>query len=461
MRRLSSRSFVAAFIAVILLELAPAPSRPHARAGTESQPNIILFVTDDQRTDTLRVMPKVRKMLAGRGISFENGFVSNSLCCPSRASMLTGSYSHSNNVYQNFGPHGGVKMFSDESTVATWLDELGYRTGLVGKYFNGYKINKIPPGWDEWFAFMDKRQPGRYYYDYSLNENGKVKKYGNKVRDYSTDVLKRKALSFIKTSEKPFFLYFTPFAPHRHSLPAPRHRGALRNRKWVPTRSYNEKNVSDKPRWVKNLPRTGPSGTHQPALETLLAVDAAVNKMVRTLRRMGELRDTLFVFTSDNGVGWGEHRWMNKQDPYRGSMNVPFIIRYDRLIENPGVNTEDLVLNLDFAPTFVDVAGGTPPPVEGLSLKPLLESSPVEWREDFLIEHYRLGSPPSYCGIRTIDNLYVSYITGEEEFYDLKADPHELRNIVEEVCSTPTLTRFRERLRELCTPPPPGYVLPH
>ena len=379
-----------------------------ANAGTARRPNIVLIVTDDQRADTLWAMPNVRKYLSRPGIKFRNGYVTNSVCCPSRATILTGNYSHTTGVYQNAGRHGGFRSFDDSSTIATSVGNAGYRTGLFGKYLNQYvKPRYVPPGWDQWHAFIDY-DPAVRYYDFHLSDNGTEHAYPRLFGNYATDVLKRKALNFIKNSNRPFFLYFAPHAPHelRNSetaVPAPRHRGAYENVQLQPSPSYDEEDVSDKPAWVQALPRMTGLNNHQGTLESLLAVDEAVAEMVAALREDGELKNTMIIFTSDNGASWGEHRWVEKQDPYRGSAKVPFIVRYDRLIDRSAPR-EELVTNLDLAPTFGDAANVDPAAdVDGASFLPLLRTRSADWRSDFLVEHLEKKGIPSYCGVRSVE----------------------------------------------------------
>jgi arylsulfatase A-like enzyme len=430
------------------------------QGGTDDRPNFIVILTDDQRADTLWAMPKVLRHLAQPGITFTRGFVSNSLCCPSRATILTGRYSHGTGVYTNHPPHGGFEAFQDESTIATWLDDAGYSTALVGKYFNGYnEAEYVPPGWDEWRAFSSHPGSGGAFYNYELSVNGTPTTYGRTNKDYSTDVLATMAVEFIRDSEDPFFLYFAPFAPHGAPA-ARRHIGAYRGVTFRPSPSFNEADVSDKPQWVQDLPLVSKPRRWSKALETLLAVDDAAGRMVQVLHRSGELDNTFIVFMSDNGKGRGEHRWRNKSDPYRGSAQVPFIVRYDRVIQYPREDGH-LVLNLDVAPTIASLAGVASPAAEGNSIHPLLQSPDAEWRDDFLLEHLEdQRGIPSYCGVRTENHLYVAYDTDEEELYDLSNDPYELENLAGDVDSLLLLNQFRVRVRELCSPPPPGYTFP-
>ena len=439
---------------------------PAAKAAREAarrpRPNIVLILTDDQRANTLWTMPQIRRKLVREGVKFENGFVSNSLCCPSRATILTGQYSHNTGVYTNYLPFGGFDVFDDDSTVATWLDDVGYRTALIGKYFNQYKDPRyVPPGWDKWNVFSDRPGNGGGFYNYKLSINGREKRYGHRPRDYSTDVLARRALRFVRESNRPFFLHFSPFAPH-NDVPADRHIGMFEHEKPKARPSYAEKDVSDKPAWVQELRRKKRYFPRLQTLETLVAVDEAVGKLVRLLRKQGELKNTFIVFMSDNGKGWGEHRWNDKSDPYRGSAQVPFVVRYDRWLQKNFVDDEHLVLNLDLAPTFANLARtDVPMGTDGRSLRPLLRSDSPNWRSDFLLEHLEdKREVPSYCGVRSLEWLYVAYATGEEELYDLFADPFELENLADDPSYALDKADLRARTEQLCDPVPPGYEFP-
>jgi arylsulfatase A-like enzyme len=277
-------------------------------------PNVVLILTDDQRWDTLNEMPTVDEELARHGISFERGYVSNPLCCPSRASVLTGQYSHSNGVYtnQNGQPHGGFRAFDDRSTVATWLDEAGYRTGMLGKYFNGYEGPYVPPGWDRWFATYVNGA----FYDYLATDDGVVKTYGSDPADYGTAVLANEAVRFIESTpeDTPVFLYFAPHAPHEPAMAAPGDRRAYTDLgPWRPL-NYDEADVSDKPAYIRDQPRMDAVASaridefRRSQYASLLAVDRAVGTIVDSLDQTGRLSNTLIVYTSDNGMSWGEHR---------------------------------------------------------------------------------------------------------------------------------------------------------
>ena len=402
-------------------------------AGAAARPNIVFVLTDDQRFDTLGAMPTVQRDLVGRGVTFTNAFVVNALCCPSRASILTGRYSHSTNVYGNNGQYGGFGSFRDRSTVGTWLRSAGYRTGYVGKYLNGYRRSYVPPGWDRWVAFT------RVGYDrYELNVDGSRRRYrpGNPAH-YSTDVLTRQATRFIRAARKPFLLVYAPFAPHSPAVPALRHANAFEAMAALAAPELRRGRTS--PTSQRGSGRFPPGVYDQGLnadlfrrrqLQTLLAVDDGVNSLLGELRRRRILRNTIVVFMSDNGYSWGAHRVEGKGVPYEESIRVPLVIRYDRLFRGSRIETRT-ALNIDLAPTFAAAARARRARVDGQSLLGIVARLRGSRAEDFLIEHLR-GAPypamPTYCGVRSSTWKYVFYGTGEDELYDLTADPYELES---------------------------------
>ncbi|MEX1046660.1 MAG: sulfatase [Actinomycetota bacterium] len=455
-----SRRWPAILLATALLLSIPVPDEP---AGAQvSQPDIVLILSDDQRFDTLSAMPTVQNELVEKGMTFENGFVVNPVCCPSRASILTGLYSHSTGVYKNHRPHGGWLALQDSSTIATSLDDAGYRTGLVGRYLNGYPLVPpyVPPGWDRWVA-----KQGQDYFGYNLSIDGQVEHHGFDSDDYVTDVLASHAVDFVNSTppDEPLFLHFSPNAPHKPAIPAPRHDGAFNDLEWLRPPSFDERNVGDKPEFIQQLPRI--SGKERRRIgkfrrnqfESLLALDEGVGDILTALEDAGRLDNTLVVYSSDNGLEWGEHRWNRKELAYNESIRVPFVARYDSLVS--GAETDDhLVLNIDLAPTFSELAGVSPPiAAEGESFVDLLQGVDVaDWRDSFLIENMSKAHP-TFCAVRWVDRLYVLYDTGEEELYDLVADPYEMKNRADSRGMRSELKASRQRVRELCRPRPPGF----
>jgi arylsulfatase A-like enzyme len=459
------RPVLVALVAALVAAGGPSP----IASGGVGPPNIVLILTDDQRWDTLWAMPYVQDLLVAHGVSFTSSFVVNPLCCPARASILTGRYSHSTGVYSN---KTGFSDFDDASTVATWLEGAGYRTGLVGKYLNGYDqvdATYVPPGWDRWVAFTSQTGQGMYY-DYDVSVDGVNTHYGSDPGDYSTDVLASYATDFIDTTPAgtPLFLYFSVKAPHFPAVPGPNHQTEFSDLPpWRPP-SWNEPDVSDKPGWVQALP---PLSTHDidvidgrrvDQYRTLLSVDDAVAGIVDALTAAGRMSNTMLVFASDNGWLWGEHRWDGKKVPWEESIRVPLVVRYDPMTPTPRLENR-MALNIDLAPTFAALAGVPAPGAVGRSLLPVLPGGQVAWRSDFLVENsVNSGGEdevPTYCAVRNKTYLYVRYLaTGEEELYPIKADPYELDNKALDPGYASALAQLRLRSQKLCRPLPPLVV---
>lgn len=405
-----------------------------APASAAEQKNIVLILSDDQAYESVARMP----YLASRTgwYRFPNAYINNPTCCPSRATILTGQWSHHHGVEAT----EGAPRFDDSSTVATWLDAAGYRTGLFGKYHLGNVVENepttyIPPGWDEWYGWhgINGREA---YYGYTLNENGVLVNYGSTPADYSTDVLAGKAVDFVnRNADSPFFLYFAPRAPHDPWTPAPRHAGTVQPAVIHPP-NFNVVGT-DKPAWWAALaPRKLPDidKARQKHWTSLLALDEAVKGIVTALKNKSLMRDTVIIYMTDNGYAFGEHRWRGKLCAYEECNHTPLLIKY--LGKNDGRVLEQLVGNEDLAPTFAELADTSPAsPVDGQSFLPLLRGeSPANWENEVLLRSWNRGgspgNPPTYWGIRTPDYKYIETVdTGEIELYDLAADPFELTNV--------------------------------
>jgi N-acetylglucosamine-6-sulfatase len=474
-RRLALLALPAIVVSSLVAASGPASGAGAAGGTTNargSRPNVVLIMTDDQRMETLAKMPQTRKLLADKGTTFTNSFVVNPECCPSRAATLTGEYSHNTGVYRDQPPHGGVKSFvqnhDERSTIATWLNGAGYATALMGKYLNGYKGTRIPQGWDTWDAFNVPHSGKGHYFNYELNVNGKLKFFGQKPKDYSTDVLAQKASSFIQNTKAPFFLYWAPSAPHKPAVPAPKYKHAFAHLpKWRPE-SYNEKGIKDKPKWAQ-FPRLSKADkkeidqTRLNQYRTLLSVDDAVGHIVAALRNAGRLDNTMIIFTSDNGFLWGEHRLDGKQTPWEESIRVPFIFRYDPVTGNTATTNDNLIANIDIAPTIAAAAGVNAPHVDGSNILDLLKGG--NWRTQFLIEHMegRYSPAPTYCAMRTQTEMYAVYKTGDRELYDLSNDPLELHNLANDSAYDQEINGqggLNDQLRQMCQPPPPNWKGP-
>lgn len=436
--------------------------------GTERRPDVVLVVLDDARWDDLIAMPRTRAVVGRRGTRFTNAYVVNPSCCPSRASILTGAYSHTTGVFANHPPYGGRPVFQREggetSNIATALHDAGYRTALIGKYMNANRRPAPPPGWDLFFSFFDMN--GRYY-DYTISHNGDVLHFGDAPEDYSTDVFRDRATSFIRSTpaDQPLFLSFAPFAPHNVTVPAPGDEDAFASDTWELPPNFDERDVSDKPAHVRDEPPVAAEPTQRMRrgrLETLLAVDRAVDAIVRTLTDEGRLPNAIVIVTSDNGLALGEHRWQFKGVPYEEVIRAPLLLRADAIEELPA-RIDELALNIDLAPTIADAAGLEPlADADGMSLVPLLRGASTDWRPGFLLENAIDRSQPrhevpSYCGYHTRRFVYVRYATGETELYDLRADPFELENLAGDPVMGRTEGRLERIARRGCRPLPPEF----
>lgn len=451
---------------------------PPAAARRPTPPNIVFILSDDQRADTLWAMPNVRRLLMAHGMTFTHFYVTTPVCCPSRASFLTGQYPDHTGVLDNVGPDGGAQAFNDRSTVATWLQQAGYTNGLFGKYLNGYpELDRcdVPPGWSQWAAL--DAEPLNRYYGYTLNHDGHLQHYTKRPANYQTDVLARLTSDFVRTAPQPFFAYMAPSNPHRPSAAAPQDAESFAHLKpWMPL-SYNEAEIEDKP-WYRRDHLMRPSRQRVVQLirrkmfQSLRSLDRDVGRVVDALRARGVLDHTIVVFSSDNGYLWGEHRLRKKTWPYEESIKVPLVIRTPWIHR---AETDDrLVANIDIAPTFADIAGTRPAiPEDGRDLMPLLRNGDAvhDWRHELMIEwEGRItaarGGPQRYRALHTDRYVYVEYANDWRELYDLRTDPYELDNVAGDPRFAALQRDLTERLHQLvrascarapCTrPAPPG-----
>jgi N-acetylglucosamine-6-sulfatase len=445
--------------------------------ATTTRTNVIVILTDDQRSDTLWAMPNVRKLLVRHGVTFANSFVSDSLCCPSRASILTGNYAHTTRVYDNRPPHGGAPVFKaqgdDKSTIATWMQTAGYDTGLFGKYLNSY-AGGVPPGWNRWVAF--DYEPSYHPYYVFTNAPGTCPRkpacrLKHEQSTYSTRYFGDATTQFIDTApaDKPVFAYYAPYAPHLPTFPQTKYVNRFASLPQYRPPNYNEADVSDKPPWIRKLARFNSVegqqiyAERQAEYQTLLTVDDEVGAIVASLRATHRLAHSVILFASDNGVSWGEHRLSlgSKQVPYDEALRVPLVVRYEPFTTSPSTDSH-LIVNVDWAPTLAAIAAAAHPATEGRSFLPLLERRPLRrpWRTEFLLEHMN-GNPPSlaptFCGIRSTGYMYARYSGGQQELYNLKTDPYELRNIASQPSAAVEVAHMRTLVARECNPPPPGY----
>ena len=406
----------------------------------------ILVLTDDQRLGTVGAenagvvaMPHTVDEIVSRGLTFPFAFMSTPFCGPSRAELMSGLYAHNNGVLRNDGRHGGWEAFSKippDQLLQVALRSVGVRTGLIGKFMNGFPGPAVPVGWDDFRGFMGDEPT---YYDFTLSENGVAVSYGHSEADYATDVLAAKAVNFIHAhADEDFFLYFAPGSPHADAIPALRHANAFPNLPpWRPP-SFNVVNQANEVPWVKALPALDPGTCDAQRLAMLrcnLAVDDAVEAICNALRQEGIEDETLVIFTSDNGMSWGEHRWFAKQAPWEECVRFPMYVRWPAVLGNVPQSDGRLVQNIDLAPTLLEAFGALPlPECNGSSLMPVFTGAPVPWRSEVLFEHWpqppKPNDMPKYAAVRTATHKLVVYSPQDEgsQLYDLVNDPFEQSN---------------------------------
>ncbi len=454
--------------------------------GQSSKPNVIMFTTDDQTLRDMIAMPRTTNLIGGQGTNFQRAFVSFSLCCPSRVSVQTGQYAHNHHVLGNTPPSGGYQVFNDTNDLPIWLQTAGYRTIQIGKMPNGFPApngaNYVPPGWGpflggvtpaskgEFYGFLG---PGSSYFGFQLNENGIVKQYDQD--QYQTDVYADLAVDRIDNHvdhfpNTPLYMQVQFFAPHDPNQPATRHLGAFSTAPLPVDKSFNEKDVRDKPAWVKRIRRLGFGLTtkitnrYRGRLETLLAVDEAIERIVGELQTDGQLANTYLIFTSDNGFMQGQHRLhQGKFVPYEPSIQVPLLIRGPGI--PPGGISKELVSNVDITSTILEMTGAAPGLTQdGRSILPFARDPAQKTTRPILLETgppgaigeiasasgkgrrakvskyvknldldasaqiARVITAPRYRAIRTGRYLLVKYGDGGRELYDLQKDRLEVNN---------------------------------
>jgi N-acetylglucosamine-6-sulfatase len=433
--------------------LSSAPVRPAAFG----RPNIVFVLTDDLSWNLVRFMPTVQRMQR-QGATFSRYFVTDSLCCPSRASILTGQFPHDTGVTTNTPPTGGWPIFQERGgesrTFATALRSAGYRTAMMGKYMNGYEpwSGYVPPGWSTWAVAGN----GYRQFRYALDVNGDVKRYGHRPRAYLTDVLSDRGSAFIDRmadGQTPFMLEVATFAPHRPYTPAPRDRFALPGLQ-APRGPAFDAATFDAPAWLAGHGPLSPEHLAQidrdfrRRAQSVRSVDDLLARLWATLKERGIADNTYLVFSSDNGYHMGEHRLVSgKMTAFDTDIRVPLMVVGPGVA--PGRRIRELTENVDLAPTFMQLGRARiPAAVDGRSLLGLLRgTSTRRWRDAVLVEHHNpgfspldpdiqtgpSGNPPSYEAIRTENATYVEYHDGEREYYDHGDDPDELFNLYEDL----------------------------
>lgn len=451
-----------------------------AQSGT---PNVVVLTTDDQTVRDMIAMPQTQALIGSNGATFPRSYVSFPLCCPARATWLTGQHAHNHGVLGNTAPDGGYAMLNDSQTLPVWLQARNYRTIHVGKMPNGFAEKAedhdyVPPGWrlpdGEFYGFIP--DPPSAYYGFKLNENGVPVQYT--ALDYQSDVYGAKAVQAIASHTtafpaRPFYLEVDFFAPHDPADPAVRHDGAFASAQLPTDKSFNEKDIKDKPAWLRAVKRMGGGliskigNRYRNRLESLLAVDEAVAAITNELAVRGVLDNTYIFFTSDNGFMQGQHRLhQGKFVAYDPSSRVPLLVRGPGIA--PGVFPNEMVTNVDLVATILDIADASPGiTIDGRSYLPFAQNPQSRTERPILFEtgraialadpagasaagkgkkksgiyvknldldrtaqlSGRVIKPPKYRAIRTRRYLLIKYSDHGRELYDMAKDRLQVNSV--------------------------------
>jgi len=420
---------------------------PNIYAKSNGKRNIIFILSDDHRYDAMSCLnhpiaqtPNMDRLLKD-GIHFKNAFVTTSLCSPSRASILTGLYVHKHGVLDNrtLIPKGTL-------TFPVELSRAGYRTGFVGKWHMGGSNDNPRPGFDRWVSLRGQGQ----WFNPLFNIDG----IRQKPKGYVSDLVTEFSLEFVKKNkDRPFFLYMSHKAVHENFTPAPRHKDEFKNVTMPRPITFpdTDENYQDKPEWVRRQRKSchgidGLSYTHNIDVDgfnrryaqCLLGLDESIGALTDLLDKEGLLEDTFIVYMGDNGFQFGEHGLIDKRVMYEESIRVPFFVHCPSLTGGGSV-VEEMVLNIDIAPTLIDAAGvNVPSSIHGHSFLPLIKGSGVDWRKDFLYEYFwerAYPMTPTIRGLRTEKYSYIkSYGTWDKyELYDIENDPYQTKNLLGDV----------------------------
>ncbi len=432
-------------------------------AQPASRPNIVFILVDDLRWDALGVAghpfiktPNIDR-IAKEGLLFRNAFVTTPLCSPSRASFLTGQYVHKHNIVGNEKPQVFNPLSFKLTTFPMLLERAGYETAYVGKWHMG-NDDAPRPGFDRWVSFKGQGA----YNDPVINFDGKAEK----VPGYMTDLLSDYAIEFVKRQHaKPFMLYLAHKAIHGPFTPAERHKD-LYSGQTIKRAPNAQDTLEGKPMLrrtvgerVAGRPGGGPSDEAiRNQMRCLTAIDEGVGRVLKALEETKQLDNTIVIFTSDNGYFWGEHGLGDKRAAYEESIRIPLFVRYPKMIK-AGTTREQAalnpVLNIDIAPTLLELAGAPiPKEMHGRSLAPLFKGNPKKWRESFLSEYFaeeRFPNIASWQAVRTARWKYIHYteLDGADELYDLKTDPGEMKNLIGEPSAQSALKTMKQELQRL------------
>lgn len=449
---------------------APLPTAPTGAAPTEPGPaasplpgtgsladvrNVVLILADDLDWNLFDQVPRLAN-LREKGLTFTNATVADSLCCPSRASILRGQYIHNHRVVSNTESTGGgwptfAQRGLQRDCLPTWLHAAGVRTALFGKYLNEYPTTPkssryVPPGWDDW-AVPVSRADSYTGYNYELNSNGRLLRYGKRPTAFLNDVITSRATQFIQASPDHFFLMLSTYNPHNPSPVALRHKDTHLTTIAPRTPNYNHLGTSE-PTWLRDQPlltaaqQANLDRKWRQRAQSAESVADSVDAVLSTLEATGHADDTLVIVTSDNGYHIGAHRLtLGKRTAFREDTVVPLIAIGPGVA--PGSTFTDMVATIDLAPTLTELLGAQAPAwADGRSLVPILATGtrPAGWRTATISESlgtsgpddpdFQEEAPPQFTALRTPQWLFVVYRDGERELYDLTKDPYETTNII-------------------------------
>jgi arylsulfatase A-like enzyme len=442
--------------------------------------NIIFILADDHRYDAMGFMDKIKGLqtpgmdrMAKEGAHLKNAFVSTALCSPSRASILTGQYAHTHTVVDNEAPLPKNLAFFPQ-----YMQQNGYQTAFFGKWHMGNSDDQPQPGFDHWVSFRGQG----IYYGPELNIDGKRIK--QPADSYVTDVLTEQAIGWMagRNKSKPFFLYLSHKGVHAEFYPAKRHEGMYANIPVVcPPSMYitatdssktfgvltapqTKVNYKDIPRWVREQRYSWHGVDHmyhgqipfdvfyRRYLETLQAVDESVQKIIEWITAQGMQNNTMVVYMGDNGFSFGEHGLIDKRHAYEESMRVPLLVWAPGMVKPNSVITQN-VMNVDIAPTFLDIAGiKIPSQMQGYSFADILKGKNIEWKRNKIFYEYyweaAFPQTPTTFAIRSdrFKFIYYNGIWDINELYDLQTDPYEMNNLVRDSSYRKTGMELRTEL---------------
>ncbi len=438
------------FCSIAALAFGQRTEIPNTASGKKVE-NIIFILTDDHRYDYMGFTGKVPWLktpnmdrLAAEGTYFPNAFVTTSLCSPSRASILTGMYSHQHTIVDNHAPDPGNLKFFPE-----YLQEAGYQTSFFGKWHMGDENDDPRPGFDHWESFKGQG----VYYNPTINRNGEHISYADST--YITDLLTENAIDWLKErdQDRPFFLYLSHKAVHAAFKPARRHKGMYKNQKIDLPPTYHQTKTGEYrdlkwPQWVADQRISwhgvdymyhGDGQLQELVVdycETLMGVDESVGAIMNFLEAEGLEETTMIIYMGDNGFSWGEHGLIDKRHFYEESVKVPFLLKHPGM-QKAGTTMDAMVQNIDVGPTVLDIAGiKKPAQMPGYSVLPVLQGEDSARKEIFYEYYWEYDFPmtPTVFGLRTDRYKYIRYhgIWDRNELYDLESDPDEMYNLIAE-----------------------------